>query len=207
MSKLFVFDMDGTLLPKTTASIEISRQLGKLPELLELERQFAEGVLNTKMFAQEINRIWGVLDETVIRSAFEASSKLANIDTVISILSERGDKSCIITMSPDFFANLFLERGFDFVFASEFPRTVDEPLCPERILTPEDKVSLTKRLCDELGVDIVDVVAFGDSMSDYPLFKTLVHTVSVNGTPHLEALAKYRYRGNDLHEIFRLHEL
>lgn len=207
MNKLFVFDMDGTLLPNTTASLEIAKKTGTVTELRHLESRFAAKELDTKMFAAEIHRLWGVLDEKVIRSAFEETTKMRRIDTVISVLAERGHKSCVITMSPDFFAELFLEHGFDYVFASRFPKGGHEALKPEGILTPDDKVHLTKRVCDELGIDIVDVVAFGDSMSDYPLFRTLVHTVSVNGTPELERLAKYRYRGNDLYEIFELHKL
>lgn len=207
MSKLFVFDMDGTLMPKTTASLEIAKQTGTVKELHDLEARFASGELNTKMFAQEIHKLWGVLDEKVVRSAFEGATKLKRIDTVISVLSERDHKSCVITMSPDFFAELFLEKGFDFVFASKFPKAPGSSIISDHILTPEDKVVLTKKLCQDLGIDIVDVVAFGDSMSDYPLFRTLVHTVSVNGTPELESLAKYKYRGDDLYEVFELHGL
>lgn len=207
MTKLFVFDMDGTLLPRTTASLEIAKSTGTVNELQSLERRFAARELDTKMFAHEIHKLWGIVDEKIIRSAFEGATKLRRIDTVISVLSERDQKSCIITMSPDFFAELFREHGFDYVFASGFPRAEGEPLRPERILTPEDKVRLTTQVCEELGVDVVDVVAFGDSMSDYPLFRTLVHTVSVNGTPELERLAKYKYRGDDLYEIFELHNL
>lgn len=207
MNKLFVFDMDGTLLPNSTASLEIAKKTGTVAELRHLENRFAAQELDTKMFAAEIHSLWGVLDEKVIRSAFEETTKMRRIDTVVGALAERGHKSCVITMSPDFFAELFLEYGFDYVFASRFPRERQEALKPDRILTPDDKVHLTKKVCDELGIDMEDVVAFGDSMSDYPLFRTLVHTVSVNGTPELERLAKYSYRGDDLYEIFELHKL
>ncbi len=207
MSKLFVFDMDGTLLPRSTASLEIAKQTDTVSELRELERQFSAGDLDTKMFADSIHKLWGVLDEKVIRAAFEGATKLHRIDTAISMLARGGHKSCVITMSPDFFAELFLDYGFDRVCASQFPRTAQESLMSEKILTPDDKVRLTTQLCEELGVEVVDVVAFGDSMSDVPLFKTLVHTVSINGSPELEKLAKYKYRGNDLYEVFEMHRL
>jgi phosphoserine phosphatase len=125
------------------------------------------------MFATSIHKLWGVLDEKIIRAAFEGASKLTRIDTVISMLSDRGHTTCVITMSPDFFAELFLDYGFDRVCASQFPRNEQESLSHEKILIPHDKVRLTKQLCEELGVEMVDVVAFGDSMSDRPLFETL----------------------------------
>jgi phosphoserine phosphatase len=40
--RLFVFDMDGTLLPKTSACLEIARATDTLPTLVDLERQFME---------------------------------------------------------------------------------------------------------------------------------------------------------------------
>lgn len=207
MDKLFVFDMDGTLLPGTTASIEIANITGTTKKLNQLEAQFSAGDLNTKTFAREINELWGVLDPGVIRKAFETSSKLKNIDTVLSILSTRGDHSCLITMSPHFFAELFYEYGFGHVYSSRFPCSNDDEFDVEKILSPEDKLSITKRLCQTLNVDIADVVALGDSMSDYPLFRHIVHTVSVNGTPELQELARYRYAGDDLLELFSVHDL
>jgi phosphoserine phosphatase len=43
-------------------------------------------------------------------------------------------------------------------------------------------------------------IAFGDSMSDYLLFRELEHTVAVNGDATLRSLARYRYDGSDLYE-------
>jgi phosphoserine phosphatase len=51
-------------------------------------------------------------------------------------------------------------------------------------------------------LDQLHCVAFGDSMSDYPLFQELVHTVSINGDETLKSLARYHYEGSDLHEAF-----
>lgn len=87
MNKLFVFDMDGTLLPRTTASLEIAKKTGTLEELRILESRFAAKELDTKMFASEIHKLWGVLGEDVIRSAFESTTKMKRIDTVISVLA------------------------------------------------------------------------------------------------------------------------
>jgi len=57
-------------------------------------------------------------------------------------------------------------------------------------------------LCGELGFELKDCVAFGDSMSDYILFKELEHTVSVNGDPKIRTLARYQYDGLNLHDAF-----
>jgi phosphoserine phosphatase len=200
--RLFIFDMDGTLLVKTTASIEIAKITGTIDKLHLLEKNFADGVIDTFRFAQEISRFWGVLDTGVVRRAFDATPKLENIEDVTAMIRRGGGKSCLITMSPDFFAHHFYDYGFDFIEASRFPTCAGEELVREKILSPEDKAVIARRLCRQLGFGLEDCIAFGDSMSDYILFKELEHTVSINGDRELKSLARYHYDGLDLHDAF-----
>jgi len=201
-NRLFVFDMDGTLLVKTTACIEIAKAAGTLDQLHRLERQFAEGEIDAFCFAKQIGALWGVVDEQLIRRAFETTPKLANIRTVANLTRRGGGTSCLITMSPDFYADLFYDYGFDFIGASQFPRTSQEEILPEKILNPKDKAVVFRKWCDQLGFEMNKCVAFGDSISDYTLFQELEHTVSVNGDAALKALARYHYEGLDLHQAF-----
>jgi phosphoserine phosphatase len=201
-NRLFVFDMDGTLLIRTTACLEIAKVSGTLDQLHILEQRFASGEIDAFCFAQSIGTLWGMVDERLIRTAFEATPKLANIKAVTSLIRTAGGKSCLITMSPDFYANLFYEYGFDFIGASQFPRSSNEEVRRENILNPSDKAAIVQVWCDRLGFDLAQCVAFGDSMSDYLLFKELEHTVSINGDSTLRDLARYHYEGSDLHDAF-----
>lgn len=201
-NRLFVFDMDGTLLIGTTACIEIAKASGTLAELHSLELRFASGEIDAFCFAENIGALWGMVDAQVVRNAFDATPKLANIQAVTSLIRRGGGKSCLITMSPDFYADLFYEYGFDFIGASRFPRSPDDPVKREHILNPADKATIVQRWCRQLGFDLNQCVAFGDSMSDYLLFKELQYTVSVNGDTTLRDLARYQYEGSDLHDAF-----
>jgi phosphoserine phosphatase len=201
-NRLFVFDMDGTLLIGTTACIEIAKVSGTLDHLHLLEHKFAAGEIDAFSFAQSIGALWGMVDEQVVRTAFEATPKLANIKGVTTLIRKAGGKSCLITMSPDFYANLFYEYGFDFIDTSQFPRSSTEQVRREHILNPMDKAALVDRRCHQLGFELRQCVAFGDSMSDYHLFKELEHTVSMNGDSTPKALARYHYEGADLHAAF-----
>ncbi len=201
-NRLFVFDMDGTLLMKTTACVEIAKVSGTLDQLHRLEYRFASGEIDAFCFAQNIGALWGMVDEQVVRKAFDATPKLTNIEAVTSLIRRGGGKSCLITMSPDFYANLFYEYGFDFIGASRFPRSSDEEIKREHILNPRDKARIVERWCNQLGFELDQCVAFGDSMSDYPLFQELQHTVSINGDARLRGLARHHYEGSDLHDAF-----
>ena len=199
--RLFVFDMDGTLLPKTTACLELARETNTGPQLAALEADFIAGRIDTKSFAAAISELWGALDPMVIFTAFAKAPKLRNIRQVTQAVADEGGRSCLITMSPDFFTDHFKDFGFDFVYSSRFPRNGD-PLNPDHILVPDDKPRLVRELCASESLALEDTVAFGDSMSDYPLFRYLRLTVGVNPDQKLEKLALANYRGDDLYGAY-----
>jgi phosphoserine phosphatase len=70
VSRLHIFDMDGTLLRGTTASLEIARRLGCLPDLLRLEADLAAGTVDTRGFAADICRLWQELTPEVVADVF-----------------------------------------------------------------------------------------------------------------------------------------
>jgi phosphoserine phosphatase len=199
--RLFVFDMDGTLLPNTTACLELARETGTATQLHALESDFVAGRIDTKGFAAAISMLWGALAPEVILGTFAKSPKLRNIREVTRAVAEGGGRSCLISMSPDFFTEYFRDFGFDFVYSSRFPRN-GEPLDPDHILVPDDKPRLVRELCASESLVFEDTVAFGDSMSDYPLFRCLRLTVGVNPDQKLEKLALATYRGDDLYGAY-----
>lgn len=202
MKRLYLFDMDGTLLRGTTACLELARTNGTERRLLDLELQFGRGELTTKDFARAIHESWGVLPAGLVEEAFMSCPKLANIDIVMQRIRASGDVSCLISMAPLYFARRFTDLGFDYVYASRFPAALQDTFDPSLILDSEDKPRIAREVARRTDCLYRHSVAFGDSMSDYPLFRDLVHTVCVNGDDRLQALARYRYDGEDLLEAF-----
>src|SRR5450756_1119589 len=202
---LHVFDMDGTLLRGTTASLQIARHLGCDEELAALEARFAAGKVDTRGFSAAIHRLWLSLTPQDVADVVLGSPWLSGINEVCADIRRRGERSVVITMSPDFFARHLLEFGFDDVVASRFPALpFREPLDPAGILTPGDKVPIVAELCERYSLPRSRCVAYGDSMSDAPLFRELANTVAVNADHHLAELAALSYRGGDLAEAYAL---
>lgn len=205
VSALHVFDMDGTLLEGTSASLQIARHRGTVSELAGLEAQFTAGAIDSRDFAAAIHELWRDLTPAAVADAFAASPWLTGIPAVCADIRARGGRSAVITMSPDFFARHLLELGFDDVVASRFPALpFREPLDPAGILTPADKVRIVASLCQRHGLGRSRCVAYGDSMSDVPLFRHLAKTVAVNADHHLAELAAVSYRGRDLAGAYAL---
>jgi phosphoserine phosphatase len=205
MTALHVFDMDGTLLRGTTASRRIAAVHGSEAELLVLERRFAAGDVDTRQFAAAIHALWTGLSPAMVASAFTRSAWMTGIAEVCADIRDRGEHSAVITMSPDFFADHLGKYGFDTVVASRFPPPpFTAPVDPETILTPQHKVDVVEQLLHRHGVDRARCVAYGDSMSDAPLFRHLTVTIAVNADQHLAGLSAFEYRGDDLREAYQL---
>jgi phosphoserine phosphatase len=190
---LAVFDMDGTLLPGTTACQQIALAAGTPEVVASLELDYRRGVIDSTTFAERALESWAVSPTGLFRRAFDACPKIGGLDRTLATLRDRGFATCLVTMAPREFAECF--DGFEHVYASTYPTY---------ILDPGDKPVVVRELQARLAVDDGRTIAFGDSDSDIPLFSVLSRTVAVNPTPDLAALAAHTYTGDDLYEALRL---
>ena len=204
MKKLFVFDMDGTLLPKTTAMLEIAHMTGHTEELERLEKLLLRQEIGNTQFAEAIYHLWDNLGEETVKASFASAPKLRNIDQALNKIIAMGGVPCLITSASDFFANHFSSYGFDHIFASKPFDLKEREFTPQYILHAKDKPRLAISLCQQLNFKFEESVAFGDSLSDVALFQNLNQTVSVNGDTHIKNYAKYHYSGKDLLEALSL---
>ena len=202
MSKLHVFDMDGTIL-SGSACMELCRQLGRLDEILEVEDAWGRGEVDHVEFYRLLIDMWEPLTDLHVESAFEATQWLEGLHEVMSDITERGEYSAVVTMSPQFFADLVAARwGVTTVHGAAV--RAREPVLAEGVLMPEDKPRIVDELLSRYGLTTDDCVAYGDSASDIPLFQRLRHTVAVNASEKLQALAEAVYNGSDLREVYAI---
>ncbi|MCD0450042.1 HAD-IB family phosphatase [Actinocorallia sp. API 0066] len=205
MAELHLFDMDGTLLRGTNAALEVAAVLGGTAELAALEQEFAAGEIDTRAFAARLHLLWHALTPDHVASAFAAAPWIDGIAEVCADIKARGGHTAVITLSPDFFADRLRAVGVDEVVASRFPAPpFRAPLDPAGILSPAAKVTAAERLRARHGLPLTRVVAYGDSMSDAPLFAHLTHTVAVNADHHLTGLAARTYQGASLSDAYAL---
>jgi phosphoserine phosphatase len=96
--RLIFFDLDGTLLPGTSASLEIAKATGTTTELLTLEGSFARGECTTYQFAQAIASLWSEVTLEHVAQAFTGCPKLSGIRSTLELVREYGWRSCLITV-------------------------------------------------------------------------------------------------------------
>ncbi len=195
MTKLHVFDMDGTLL-KGSACLEVSRHMGKLDAINVIEEAWGRGEVGHVEFYELCLPLWEGLTAGDIDAVFDATPWLLGVQEVLGDIAQRGEHSAVVSLSPQFFVDRLVPWGAKSVHGAEV--MAGRALLPELVLTPESKPILMRQLMQEYQVSDQDCVAYGDSSSDVPLFKMLSNTVSVNGSASLQQLAARHYEGSDL---------
>ncbi len=201
MTKLHVFDMDGTLL-RGSACLDISRHLGHLDAVLEVEDAWGRGEVGHVEFYELLLDLWQGLTDEDIDAVFQGTAWMDGIQDVWADIAERGEHSAVISLSPQFFVDRLLPWGLGSAHgAGVHP---DTPLYRQLVLSPEGKVIIVSELLERYGLSEDDCVAYGDSSSDVPLFQRLRHTVAVNGTASVRDVAVVRYDGSDLREAYAL---
>lgn len=201
MSRLHIFDMDGTLL-RGSACLELSRHMGHIDAVNEIEAKWSVGDVGHVEFYELCLPLWAGMTEADVDDVFAMTDWLDGIPEVWKDIARRNEQSAVITLSPQFFADRLLRWGVGSAHGAEvYAGVVPDP---DLVLTPDSKVGLAKDLMARYGVGAEDVVAYGDSSSDVPLFRELTHTVAVNGTASLREVAAVSYEGPDLCEAYRV---
>lgn len=199
MSKLHIFDMDGTLL-EGSACLDLSRHMGQIEAVNDIEARWTVGDVGHVEFYELCLPLWAGLTDDAIDTVFAGARWIDGVAEVLADIAQRGEHSAVITLSPQFFAQRLLRWGVTSahgaqVHAGEVPE-------PALVLTPDSKVDIARELMERYAVDEADCVAYGDSSSDIPLFRSLRNTVAVNGSDGARAAAAVAYDGGDLREAY-----
>lgn len=199
MSKLHIFDMDGTLL-EGSACLDISRHVGQLEAVNDIEERWSRGEVGHVAFYELCLPLWEGLSPSDVETVFQRSAWIDGIADVFTDIARRGEHSAVITLSPQFFADLLLGWGLESAHGAGVEAGVAPR--PELVLTPDSKVGVALELIERHGLVAADCVAYGDSASDIPLFGHLAHTVAVNGSAAIRGAAAVCYDGQDLREAY-----
>ncbi|MCW2719635.1 MAG: hypothetical protein QOG20_984 [Pseudonocardiales bacterium] len=201
MTRLHVFDMDGTLL-RGAASVELARHLGTFEPADRIERAWLRGEISDIGFWEAMLPLWADASEAEIDDAFAAAAWIGGVREVFDDITARGEYIAVISQSPHFFVRRLEAWGAHRTFGSRV--VPGEPTTQDLLLTLQHKVDITLGLLDELGLREEECIAYGDSTSDTLLFDRLPHTVGINCNEVLRERASVCFDGDDLREAYSL---
>jgi phosphoserine phosphatase len=201
-----VFDLDGTLLRRTTVSLLLAEYLGHTETFDELERSFAAGEISNRAIADASARCYAGRTTSEIRSVLAAASWIDGIDETVRTLAETGTHVLLATITWRLAAELLQERhGFTSVSGTELQITngvVGDVV--SRYFDEHDKVRFVEDWCAQNGYSMSQVAAIGDSRSDVPLFRRVGMSIALNATPDARAVATHVLDTEDLRDVLAL---
>ena len=200
------FDLDGTLLRRTTVALLLAEHLGDADTFRELERAFVAGKISSRGIADASAACCAGRTTSEIESVLTAASWIDGIDDTLRTLAQAGTQVLLATITWRFAAELLQERhGFAAVSGTELP-VVDGVLGGSvgRYFDEHDKLRFVEDWCAERGVSLTDVAAVGDSRSDLPLFRKTGRSVALNATPEARRAATRAIDTEDLRDVLPL---
>jgi phosphoserine phosphatase len=201
-----VFDLDGTLLRRTTVSLLLAEHLGHADAFNEFERAFAAGEISNRAIADASAASYAGRTTSEIESMLAAASWIGGIDETLRTLARAGTHVLLATITWRFAAELLQERhGFAAVCGTEL-QVIDGVVggSVSRYFDENDKLHFVEEWCAERSISLADVAAVGDSRSDLPLFRRVGRAVALNATPEARRAATCVIDTEDLREVLPL---
>jgi phosphoserine phosphatase len=197
------FDVDGTLVPKTSSGQHLAQLLGHADVVREAEAAYAAGVLSNHDVAVLDARGWVARTPAEVRGFLASLPLVAGIAETVSWCRRQGLAPVLATLAWDAVGAYLCERfGFDQacgprleVVGGRYSGEVAEH-CDE--LTKRD---FAVRVAADLGVELAFCAAVGDSRSDLPLFAEVGMAIAFNGTSAARAAAHASVGGDDLRVV------
>ena len=200
--KLINFDMDGTLIYKTTAHLFYASILGCRKEMEQLEAKFSQNEISYSVFANELFVLFKELNLDIIDSNFLKMPKISRISETIEQLRRQGFLISIITSSGVHFANSFLKE-YELDYSAGSIHKINNGYIGESeyLCTSEEKVIKLKKFASSRGISMKECISVGDSFTDVGLFINVGMSIALNAKTEIEPLATKSLTTNDLTEI------
>lgn len=185
-------DLDGTLIPGTTACLHLADRIGHRSVIEGLEGRFAAGEIDSAAVAEGDAPYHEGRTMAEVADAMDSVPCIEGIDEGVHRLNRRGIVALVCTVGWSFAAQCVADR-FGFAGTCGTVMSVDDQGRltgrVERHFEPEDKVDFVRAFCAEHGLAMDQVVAIGDGRSDLPLFRAAGFSVALNASPEARASA------------------
>jgi phosphoserine phosphatase len=204
--RVVAFDLDGTLLRGTTASLRFAEVLGVSDQFFGLERAFNRGEISHRTAAERVAALFAGMRSECMLSALEDAPWVGGMAEAFALLQANGIRLLLATSSWSFVAEWFGARhGFSAVSGSEL--TVHDGKLTgamERYLDGEGKARFLRHWAEQNFHAMAEVVAIGDSHTDVPMFRSAGLSIALNATAEARAAADHALDTEDLRHALPL---
>ncbi len=171
--RLAAFDLDGTLLRGETVCEAIAKGIGRSQRMRELERLDSNQIEEVTAAREEMAEWYSSFSLEEVCKHLSSIRVAPGVEEGLTLLRNHGFKIAIVSITWEFAVEWFANGlGADY--------SVGTGLSPDGVIAhfwPQDKALSLTRLAGNLGVDMRDVAAVGDSSGDIPMLLAVGQSV------------------------------
>ena len=191
--RLFVFDMDSTLIQGETID-ELAKMAGVADLVVAITASAMRGEIEfPESFRRRVGLLAG-LPEAKAMEVIERLPLMEGAERLFRELKANGRKTAILSGGFTFFGSVLKEKlGADYVFANELD-VADGFVTGEvrgRIVDGARKAELLQEIAAKEGIPLEQVVAVGDGANDLPMLGLAGMGVAFHAKPVVRASAKF----------------
>ena len=201
--RLVAFDLDGTLIPRTSVARHLLAGLGFRRQADELERRYLSGEIDQREAARLSGRAFAGASVAWVERRLAALPTLRGLDKTLRALSDAGIPVVIATVTWTFAVRYYARRfGFD-GYTGTVMRETEGRLSGRvaRYCSEDAKRDFVLAYAARRGIPMRAVTAIGDARSDLPLFAAAGRAIALNGSPEARAAADLSVDTDDLADL------
>jgi phosphoserine phosphatase len=201
-----VFDLDGTLLRGTTASLVIAESMGHRAAVEELERFSRTCEISNHEWTAREAALFAGTHPAQMCDHLRGAPWIGGLRETFVALTDAGCTLLLATLAWRFVTEALEHRPW-FAAVSGAEMELEGSLLSGtkfRHFDEEDKLRFVECWCTGHGYQLADVAAIGDSRSDVPLFQKVGTAIALNATSDAKAAADHILDTDDLRDILPL---
>jgi phosphoserine phosphatase len=204
--KLFVFDMDSTLIQAEIVD-ELAAIAGVKDRVAAITERAMRGEINFRGALDERLRLLKGISEPSLQDLIDRVLLSEGLDVLMDGLHASGVKSAIVSGGFGFFGRHLKQRlGFDYLFCNEL-EIVDGFLTGRtgaEVVDATRKAAALREVAANEKIPLEQVVAVGDGANDLPMIRLAGIGVAYRAKPVVKAGSQYRLSFADLDSLLHL---
>jgi len=201
--RLVAFDLDGTLIPKTSVARHLMAGLGHRHEADELERRYLAGEIDQREAARLSGRAFAGTSIDWVERRLSRLPTIRGLAPTLRTLSAAGIPAVIATVTWTFAVRYYARRfgfaGFSGTAMRESAGRLSGRVA--RYCSEGAKRDFVRAFAERRGIAMAEVAAVGDARSDLPLFAVVGRAIALNASPEARAAADVAIDTGDLSDL------
>ncbi len=184
--KMVVFDVDGTLVPGESIWETLHKAFGTTEHQKRHLELFQNGELKIHEWARRDISLWAEkgITRDMIADVIGKRSPIKNLKETLEELKKRGFVLAVVSGSIDIYFDTILKDVrdyFDYMFINRLIFEGNKLVGVDAtVFDFEGKLDAVKKICEERGINLEDVIFVGDGRNDIHVMKACGLGIAIN---------------------------